>query len=88
MPINGRSAQQESSHISQPPFGTFDNTSKQTNAAALVTSAAQLEKIIAPKPANGILVYNDDRVSPEERKAALHTYNYRVPLVIPTLGVA
>lgn len=57
-----------------------------TSLINLLPSPLSTEKVTAAKPPNGVLVYDDDLVSMEEKRAALPKYNYRLPLVIAPLG--
>lgn len=57
-----------------------------TSLLNLLPGAYPVEKMTAPKPQNGVLVYDDDFTSVEEKRAALPKYNYRLPVVIAPLS--
>eukprot|EP01055_Gregarina_sp_Pseudo9_P001371 Gregarina_sp_Pseudo_9__1370@NODE_1917_length_1253_cov_33_557661_g1778_i0_p1_GENE_NODE_1917_length_1253_cov_33_557661_g1778_i0NODE_1917_length_1253_cov_33_557661_g1778_i0_p1_ORF_typecomplete_len303_score36_84zfC2H2_3rep/PF18868_1/0_00027zfC2H2_8/PF15909_5/0_00058zfC2H2_jaz/PF12171_8/0_033zfC2H2_jaz/PF12171_8/25zfC2HC_2/PF13913_6/0_12zfC2HC_2/PF13913_6/54DUF629/PF04780_12/13DUF629/PF04780_12/0_18zfC2H2_6/PF13912_6/27zfC2H2_6/PF13912_6/1_4zfC2H2_2/PF12756_7/7_8zfC2H2_2/PF12756_7/9_5zfDi19/PF05605_1 len=69
-----------------PPGPTGDTGGKQASSTSLVNfvhlGGGYQNKTVAPKPQNGILVYDDDQVSMEEHRASLPKYNYRLPVVL------
>eukprot|EP01053_Blabericola_migrator_P004441 Blabericola_migrator_1__4440@NODE_237_length_10988_cov_176_358575_g201_i0_p3_GENE_NODE_237_length_10988_cov_176_358575_g201_i0NODE_237_length_10988_cov_176_358575_g201_i0_p3_ORF_typecomplete_len339_score56_46zfC2H2_3rep/PF18868_1/5_3zfC2H2_3rep/PF18868_1/0_00044zfC2H2_8/PF15909_5/0_00063zfC2H2_jaz/PF12171_8/0_038zfC2H2_jaz/PF12171_8/29zfC2HC_2/PF13913_6/0_14zfC2HC_2/PF13913_6/62DUF629/PF04780_12/15DUF629/PF04780_12/0_21zfC2H2_2/PF12756_7/4_3zfC2H2_2/PF12756_7/3_4zfC2H2_2/PF12756_7/11zfC2H2_6/PF1 len=57
-------------------------TTANPNLVNFVHIGGYRNKVTAPKPQNGVLVYDDDQVSMEEHRASLPKYNYRLPVVL------
>eukprot|EP01057_Protomagalhaensia_wolfi_P002070 Protomagalhaensia_wolfi_Nauph_80__2069@NODE_2322_length_1127_cov_64_090074_g1818_i0_p1_GENE_NODE_2322_length_1127_cov_64_090074_g1818_i0NODE_2322_length_1127_cov_64_090074_g1818_i0_p1_ORF_typecomplete_len305_score46_78zfC2H2_3rep/PF18868_1/0_00027zfC2H2_8/PF15909_5/0_00059zfC2H2_jaz/PF12171_8/0_034zfC2H2_jaz/PF12171_8/25zfC2HC_2/PF13913_6/0_12zfC2HC_2/PF13913_6/54DUF629/PF04780_12/14DUF629/PF04780_12/0_18zfC2H2_6/PF13912_6/27zfC2H2_6/PF13912_6/1_4zfC2H2_2/PF12756_7/9_3zfC2H2_2/PF12756_7/9_6zfDi1 len=76
------------SAVSPPPVPSGDMAGKtggQATSSSLVNFVnlgSYRSKVTAPKPQNGVLVYDDDQVSMEEHRASLPKYNYRLPVVL------